>query len=418
MHKVMIVDDEIMVRIGMKAIINWEENGWTVTGDCSNGKEALEKIDVAEPDLVLTDLTMDGMDGFALMEACRQHHPRVKFIILSNYNDFENTKKAIRLGAIDYIFKLTITPEDLKDALKRAEAHITPEAEEGQQKKNLTAIRSYLMRTAVEGTYHDEESFLNDIRKVSPANDFSRAYCEMQISVDQPEGQTSADRSGGSSLPKFDLVNMLSEVMNRNGSAEVYSYYHEDCIIVFNTETIGDYEAVCAYAQKKFEIIREYVRRYFSLDVTGALSGIHTGIAELRKAVAETDQVLTYRSAAECKVLHTALDSRRSEIAEAVRYVQQHLDGEISLENAARRANMSQSYFSHIFKEEMNISFTDYVNRMRIQKACSLLKNPHLKVSDVALQVGIENFNYFSILFKKVTGLSPNAYREGLQKTE
>ena len=98
MKKVMIVDDEIMVRLGMKALINWEEQGYTVTAECCNGVEALAKIEQSAPDLILTDLKMDKMDGFALIEACKQRFPEIRFMILSNYNDFENTKKAMQLG--------------------------------------------------------------------------------------------------------------------------------------------------------------------------------------------------------------------------------------------------------------------------------------------------------------------------------
>ncbi len=65
---------------------------------------------------------------------------------------------------------------------------------------------------------------------------------------------------------------------------------------------------------------------------------------------------------------------------------------------------MSQSYFSHLFKDEMKLSFTDYVNRVRMRRACQLLQNPRLKINEVAAHVGIENFNYFSVLFKKTEG--------------
>ena len=206
--------------------------------------------------------------------------------------------------------------------------------------------------------------------------------------------------------------------MNQNGTSEVYSYFREDFIVVFNTEPSAGYEEVCAIAQKKFAVMREYVRRYFSLEITGALSGICTGLAQLGKAVEETGRVLDYRIDTECGVLHTALDAQRPEITTVKQYVREHLDGEITLEDAARAVNMSQSYFSHIFKDEMKISFIDYVNRMRMQRACQLLKNPRLKINEVAARVGIENFNYFSVLFKKVIGLPPNAYREQLALPE
>lgn len=72
---------------------------------------------------------------------------------------------------------------------------------------------------------------------------------------------------------------------------------------------------------------------------------------------------------------------------------------------------MSESYFSHVFKKEAGQSFTNYVNFARINKAKDLLKNSDLKINEIAAMVGLENANYFSTLFKKLTGKSPNQYR-------
>jgi two-component system response regulator YesN len=415
MRKVLIVDDEIMVRVGMKAILDWEACGWTVVGECANGREALEKIAVSQPDLVLTDLKMDVMDGVALMETCRVQYPNIRFIILSNYNDFENTQKAIRLGAIDYIFKLTVTTDELRETLKRAEAHFASEAKSEQMlRRNITAIRTGLIKAAVEGSYPDEAALLQDLSEVCPHNDFAKPYCEMQLSIDSDQGGFQPGTVNELQQFKSGLENLLTEVLDPDGIAEIYNFSREDFIIIFNTESIGDQDAVHAYAAKKFELILEYVKRYFSISITGALSGIYSGIGQLSKAVGETEQILTYRTENECGVLHVGDDTQRPEILTVKQYVHEHLHEEISLEEAAHAVNMSQSYFSHIFKDEMKISFTAYVNRMRIQKACQLLKNPRLKINEIALAVGIENFNYFSVLFKKTTGLSPNTYREQL----
>ena len=73
---------------------------------------------------------------------------------------------------------------------------------------------------------------------------------------------------------------------------------------------------------------------------------------------------------------------------------------------------MSESYFSHRFKEETGLSFVNYVNRERANRAAALLLSTDSRVSEIARLVGIDNPNYFSILFKKWMGVSPNEYRE------
>src|SRR5659263_154226 len=100
--KILIVDDEVLVRIGIKSLLNWEENGYTVIGEASNGMTALEKVKKFHPDIVLTDLMMDTMNGFDLIRVLKKEFPDIKTIVLSCYNDFDSLKEAMKLGASDY----------------------------------------------------------------------------------------------------------------------------------------------------------------------------------------------------------------------------------------------------------------------------------------------------------------------------
>ena len=77
MRKVLVVDDEFLVRVGIKSFLNWEENGYTIIGEAADGKQALEIMERELPDVVLTDLKMDGMDGFELIQVSRKRFPTV-----------------------------------------------------------------------------------------------------------------------------------------------------------------------------------------------------------------------------------------------------------------------------------------------------------------------------------------------------
>lgn len=113
MKNVMIVDDETLVRIGMQSIIDWEREGYRLLGVYADGREALAGMAETPPDIVLTDIRMPGMDGFELMEAARKKYPHVHFIILSSFEDFEYTRRAIRAGVKDYVLKHQMEPEEL-----------------------------------------------------------------------------------------------------------------------------------------------------------------------------------------------------------------------------------------------------------------------------------------------------------------
>ena len=106
----------------------------------------------------------------------------------------------------------------------------------------------------------------------------------------------------------------------------------------------------------------------------------------------------------------------RPEIQMIVRYVQEHPAQELSVSSAAQLTRLSESYFAHIFKREMGMSFVDWYNRERIERARRLLCQTDMRVNEIAASVGIDNANYFSILFKKLTGKTPMQVRDEAKK--
>ena len=89
MLTVFIVDDEKLIRDGMKKLFKWEENGFRICGEASNGRDALQAIRASTPDVVLTDLRMPAMDGLALTAALREQIPSVEVVIITGYDEFE-----------------------------------------------------------------------------------------------------------------------------------------------------------------------------------------------------------------------------------------------------------------------------------------------------------------------------------------
>ena len=101
-------------------------------------------------------------------------------------------------------------------------------------------------------------------------------------------------------------------------------------------------------------------------------------------------------------------------IGHARHYIHDHSGDELSLGAVARIVNMSASYFSVKFKEAAGMNFVEYVARTRIEKARNLLQNPHLRVSEIAFDVGFQSLSQFNRAFKKVTGQAPGEYRQSL----
>ena len=137
LYSIILVDDEEEVRKSIIKKIEWQAAGFRVVGDAENGEDAMEKIEILEPDVVLTDIRMPYMDGLALAEKVRQRYPSMKVVIFSGYDDFEYAQRAIKLNVTEYILK-PVNVEELTSILKRIKGNLDQEIEE---KRNLSRLR-------------------------------------------------------------------------------------------------------------------------------------------------------------------------------------------------------------------------------------------------------------------------------------
>lgn len=155
LYNIILVDDEEEVRKSIIKKIEWQAAGFRVVGDAENGEDAMEKIEVLEPDVVLTDIRMPYMDGLALAEKVRQRFPSIKVVIFSGYDDFEYAQRAIKLNVTEYILK-PVNVEELTSILKKIKSSLDEEIEE---KRNLSRLReSYKKSLPI-----IREQFFNDL---------------------------------------------------------------------------------------------------------------------------------------------------------------------------------------------------------------------------------------------------------------
>ena len=124
MLKVAVADDENIVRIGLQALFDWEENGFELAGLFGNGQEVLDYCTKNSADILITDIKMPVVDGIELIKKIKKIQPDIYIIVLSNYDDFHLVSDAFKLGIYDYVLKQFIEPENLLKLLNSIKAQI------------------------------------------------------------------------------------------------------------------------------------------------------------------------------------------------------------------------------------------------------------------------------------------------------
>ncbi|GMQ55763.1 hypothetical protein AN1V17_01550 [Vallitalea sediminicola] len=146
MKKILIADDEFLVRVGLRTTINWEENGYIIVGEAKNGKEAIELFDKFNPDILLTDIQMPIINGLELIQILKDKKPSLKAVILTHYDDFSYAKEAISLGASEYILKSNLSPTNLLNILNKFHDEIKKDGKKSIVNKNKTGNSTYSER--------------------------------------------------------------------------------------------------------------------------------------------------------------------------------------------------------------------------------------------------------------------------------
>lgn len=147
--KVLLVDDEIMIREGFKKLFDWNAHDCEVIGEAADGMEALTQIDTLHPDIVIMDINIPIMSGLKVIQMSRIKHPQTAFVIVSGYDDFSYCQQALRLQITDYILKPVNYEEfgtcidNLKISLYEKKVFSKEESTE-QEERVITGITRYL----------------------------------------------------------------------------------------------------------------------------------------------------------------------------------------------------------------------------------------------------------------------------------
>lgn len=531
MIRMMIVDDEAMIRKGIRTSIDWTQFGVEIAGEARNGQEGLDMALALKPHIVLTDVRMPVMDGLQLAEALKRELPHARVVILSGYDDFAYARQALKVGVSEYLTKPVGAEELIKLVVKLSDDIRLEERQQEEElrsqllwNENLPLIRAKFINGLLRGDNRwqadrDEKAMKLKIPLQGPefqvlvididdlllltenAPDKEKEWLLFSVS-NIAEELLEAVFPCSVIIGEFDGIVALLNVGTRNkhrimevcdeirlnvrkyiklsvtvavgmpvttleqaslsyrqalsalqskvyrGKGQIIRYEDKDVTAVEpavpmpieeERELLLDLKAMdrerlherleSAFrhflsARVPFEQVRTLSVKWL-LQAAGLLeqmgigtSGISPGLDLLYDEIEKYETVEDVKGWLQNKfrslidAMEAYKQSRyKSIVAVAMQYVNEHYGEKIKLEDVANSAFVTPNYFSRVFKEETGEHFTEWLNKFRVEKAKALLDDVSFKVYEVAERVGYSDYKYFTLIFKKYTGLAPKEYR-------
>lgn len=524
MIKMMIADDEKIIREGILHIVEWAQYGIEMVGAAVDGKQAQVLFEEHRPDIVLTDVRMPNVDGLELTRCIRSLDEHTKVIILSGYDEFAYAQQALRYGACDYLLK-PVMPDKLVEKVLEIRDQVLFEQNERQEREkllhrlaeSLPVQQERFLQELVAGAVTDQELIMKQIEQLQlhlsavhpccaviidpefPLVDVQLAYRILELLKDKaggigeavrlPQGQFGlviqyADLQDHCDFPIVlkQLCEELQEewldlfginptfgigttsrtlsLMSHSMKAAVEALKHKTIvgsgqIILFAEITLplppaedeaeeANRELLLAITNADGNALDIHLAHYLrpaasssdldyglmlSMRLLDRISTQLPGQFEDRREVIGTDYEIweLLRSCTTLPDLHAELlkmlqrlaayltESREKRphrwIEQALAYLQEHYNEPLSLRKLADTVFLSPNYMCSLFKEETGQNISDYLTRLRIEKAKELLGVNGMKIYEVANQVGYTDSRYFNKVFKKYTGMNLSEYR-------
>lgn len=289
LYKLIIVDDEEEIRLGVIKKINWEENGFIVVGDAENGQEALELAERLHPDVIMTDIKMPFMDGLELGKKVIDLMPSTKIIIFSGSDDLDYAHQAIKINVVEYVLK-PINSLELVEVLKRLKEKLDKEYDEKRNTdilkkhylESIPVIREQFLVGALEGRINKEQWKENE-KKLGL--DFINQYlCVAIINID---GISKEQDSG---LVSVSIKNMVDETMQNYCKFISFPYLDKMVVLLSLYEKDNIMKVI-----KRLNEVCKIFECVFGSTISIGIGRIYKDINEIRFSYRSAQSALGYR---------------------------------------------------------------------------------------------------------------------------
>jgi two-component system response regulator YesN len=292
-YKVFLVDDEIVVRNGIRDCINWEETNFVFSGEAPDGEFALSLIQEIKPDILITDIKMPFMDGLQLSQIVRKNMPWVRIIILTGHEEFTFAREALRMGVTEYLLK-PVTSGDILETLKKVEIQIENEKSE---RENTEKIKKQL----IQNTSLFRDKFLNQLLlgSISPVEvidncaDFNINIISKFYIVEIIELKiTNTGSSEGEYSEMLKSEALIDEVVEINNEVIKFNRVFGETILIIKGNNVQNVEET-AYALA--QSLKYEVERKSSSVLEISIGSVRERIQGITQSYREADLIKNYR---------------------------------------------------------------------------------------------------------------------------
>ncbi|NMA82631.1 MAG: response regulator [Epulopiscium sp.] len=289
MYKLIIVDDEPLIQVGIKSMINWQKLNIKICGTAHNGKQALDLMDKNLPDIVITDIKMPIMDGLELMSQCKKRYdyPPV-FIILTSYDEFPLIQQALRLNAIDYIIKMELNEQTLqnciKNAMKKIKREIEPKKLSSYISEDLFTNQFLLRLLNMHYTPANSiKNYLHQTPAILKGKFFSVTFFKINFSYNNI---TNDERI---QLYNY-IIQMVEEIISRQFQIKTVPIDKDSFVVILalNQEDI--------YIIKTITTTHQMIYKYFNIQIFIGIGNVYKDLTQISNSYYEAMQALRLTS--------------------------------------------------------------------------------------------------------------------------
>lgn len=401
MYKLLIIDDEYLVRLGLKETISWDTYNIEIVGEAKNGQEGLEKIEALSPDIVILDIKMPVMDGLEVVKALQNVEKNFNIIILSGYRDFEYAKGTLEQGVFSYLLK----PIENEKLIQKVFEAIEDLEKKRKNRRFIKNIRDDLPKIY--------SKFILDVLTGKIYNiDEIKEKCETYQIVFPLPGHLLYGKITDEHRQYEQIKNILKDLFEESIIAydckvHFYKLLEESFVIFFE----------CLQLDTIIKIGRTVVKRFEKMSsaiINMGVSSEYDTIKKFRYIFKEAKDVVQQHTYLLMSTVNSAThkENMKPQIQQALAYISEHYYESLTVKSVSEAIYVSDSYLMHNMKDQIGMTFNEYVTDYRMKKAKELLRKGTNKIYEISSMVGYNDVKYFSQVFRKNSGLTPSEYIE------